>query len=1073
MSRHVSPLPILSLALTTAVLSTVSLVSVEDGRAPGSLASAYEAESAAMSGIEAGVAGVRRSEKAAGTDGVNQAPATPTPIIGYADLHVHQFAYEGLGGQLMAGEAFGPITDTLKACDQLSDLHGQGLADLFSTVNLLEAFASFTNPLKAVQHGSSGHPLYLAWPRWDNVTHQAAHQEMLKRAWSGGLRLMVMMAVNSKRLCDVKLLAESGKSCGDFPNMYSQIQAAREMEEYVGDKDGGWYRIVTSPSEARQVIAQGKLAVVLGVEGSDILDAAFYDGTFRPVDDGHVLDTVLRYYSYGVRHIFPVHHNDNALGGSALFVDPQWPARIASERDSSVSFEVSPPGFPRSLIVIYDRFIVERCQNEGYQYPQMIGFNQVVPAICNARGLTAQGELFLKSMMSKSVIIDADHMSRKMRNQALDYVRSYNYPVAAGHAGFLDITLGNHRHEEHWTSEQIRQLIDSDGLIGVAFQGGPSELRTYHDRSGLHGSTVIPHQCGRSSESFAQAYLYAVDASNGGAVAFGSDINSFGRTPGPRVEQAWSDQIGVKYCADGGYTQAGGARVAYPFTAIATGANMPKHQLGQRTFDINFDGFAHIGMLPDFVEELRVIGITDEELKPLLHSAEGYIRMWEKAEEAAKNIPAEPSICRQLRTAYREILQNPARPPDDPAPGRPVPVPPPVQTAVAAQNKLREERMKALSCRARAIGCWVDYVGAGTDCRQFPNGPSVQISLANSMSHDYPLLAEGTDGDFVSKVTDHNRFGPYEGVWAWGDGGASTFTQPIDNIQQPDGSKQSFVDFERRDAHAFGDDGGYPVQIRVSDAFSGTGHATLAVSVTNAAPAVGAIRLDKPSIWPGQVVNLSTTFTDPGWLDTHTATVDWGDGSPLQVARVTETNNSPRAEGSIAEEHKYAAPGAHVVRVTVADDDGGTTTVTTTIKVSLSPDMPGMLKVDKELNFLQWTVGDAFSISAAEFEWRTGSGAAQSWWLYQDGDWLYVFRTHPGDVPTYDGGRPTVQRLNFIAYAVPVVSFQRWFWCGTVYGCHPRYGPRPHGAGQWHPWVIRRFSESKDHINAEFRKMFG
>jgi len=46
-----------------------------------------------------------------------------------------------------------------------------------------------------------------------------------------------------------------------------QIAEAYNMQSYIDSKAGGaglgWYRIVKSPSEARAVIAQGKLAVVL------------------------------------------------------------------------------------------------------------------------------------------------------------------------------------------------------------------------------------------------------------------------------------------------------------------------------------------------------------------------------------------------------------------------------------------------------------------------------------------------------------------------------------------------------------------------------------------------------------------------------------------------------------------------------------------------------------------------------------------------------------------------------------------------------------------------------------------
>ena len=41
---------------------------------------------------------------------------------------------------------------------------------------------------------------------------------------------------------------------------------------------------------------------------------------------------------------------------------------------------------------------------------------------------------------------------------------------------------------------------------------------------------------------------------------------------------------------------------------------------------------AHVGMLPDFVQDLKTAGLTSAQLDPLFGSAEAYIAMWEKAQ---------------------------------------------------------------------------------------------------------------------------------------------------------------------------------------------------------------------------------------------------------------------------------------------------------------------------------------------------------------------------------------------------------------------------------------------------------
>jgi hypothetical protein len=67
-----------------------------------------------------------------------------------------------------------------------------------------------------------------------------------------------------------------------------------------------------------------------------------------------------------------------------------------------------------------------------------------------------------------------------------------------------------------------------------------------------------------------------------------------------------------------------------------------------------------------------------------------------------------------------------------------------------------------------------------------------------------------------------------------------------------------------------------------------------------------------------QPINAWGNFTDPGWLDTHTAKWNWGDGTTSD-GTVTETNGSGNVTGS----HTYLTPGVYIVKLTVTDDDQG------------------------------------------------------------------------------------------------------------------------------------------------------
>jgi microsomal dipeptidase-like Zn-dependent dipeptidase len=58
----------------------------------------------------------------------------------------------------------------------------------------------------------------------------------------------------------------------------------------------------------------------------------------------------------------------------------------------------------------------------------------------------------------------------------------------------------------------------------------------------------------------------------------------------------------------------------------------------RRDYDINIDGMAHYGMLPDLLQDLRNSGLTAQDLIPLFRSAHDYVEMWEAIEIKAGEI---------------------------------------------------------------------------------------------------------------------------------------------------------------------------------------------------------------------------------------------------------------------------------------------------------------------------------------------------------------------------------------------------------------------------------------------------
>ena len=117
------------------------------------------------------------------------------------------------------------------------------------------------------------------------------------------------------------------------------------------------------------------------------------------------------------------------------------------------------------------------------------------------------------------------------------------------------------------------------------------------------------------------------------------------------------------------------------------------------------------------------------------------------------------------------------------------------------------------------------------------------------------------------------------------------------------------------------DDGTYRFSLTVSD---GTESDTdeVVVDVTNAAPVLSA---EADPAYAGGVALVTASFTDAGILDTHSATMDWGDGSPVVPAPVASQG---AGWGTVVGSHVYTTAGTYTVAVRITDDDGGVATKT-------------------------------------------------------------------------------------------------------------------------------------------------
>jgi len=541
-------------------------------------------------------------------------------VFGFVETHSHLFTNLAFGGGgTFHGAPFHPlgVEHALDDCDLVhgvegrKDLMGAGFGggDIAALLPALIYGELFED-----NHDTEGYPVFTDWPNApSSSTHQVQYYKWLERAYMSGLRLLVQHATTNNFLCElvVGIGAQPQRfDCNDMVNVDRIIEATYALERYVDALSGGpgkgWFRIVLSPEEAREEIKAGKLAVVLGIETSDLFDCFLVPfGEFKKCTEADVVAKLDEYHAKGVRVLFPVHKYDNGFSagdGHRGIIDignfghtghynnyVQCPEELLTFPGGFDTGGVAFAGLNQPRAVYDSTPPVDMSGLKGNVVGSLAPFIDLLSSgslkgeYCQKHGLTDLGEFLMLEMMKRGMILEVDHMPRKSYARAYEILEANDYPA-----------MGTHGRNNNG------RLYALGGMSKFNFGRCRSSAPATMDND-LQERVALMRELGAFP-----------------AEGFGFDLNGFAGAPGPRFEN--------KDCPD--QTDP----ITYPFTSYAGDVTFQQPVVGNRTLDFNTEGMVHLGLVAELIEDVRGDGVTDKELEPLFKSAEGYLRMWEKSE---------------------------------------------------------------------------------------------------------------------------------------------------------------------------------------------------------------------------------------------------------------------------------------------------------------------------------------------------------------------------------------------------------------------------------------------------------
>ena len=489
---------------------------------------------------------------------------TDHPVWGVADTHAHPAAHLGFGARMIIGDPSTASVDDAYSTQDCKDNH----SNLAVTIQ--------------DHHTALGAPTYVGFPRFSVGLHSVYQREFLRRAWQGGVRLLVALAINDQYLATRAL--GTGVKAGTPTDDHSQVQRQLAFIEktLVGPSD--FMGVARTPLEARTLILSGKMAIVMGIEVNTFGD--FKDASWVWVDDtsnntqplvtlsddpttanAQVTSTVKIYQDMGVRQVTAIHYVNGLFGGpplmrpETLFIDKAYTGvcEVYTEgKQANVALNLTNDDYGlRTHLESIALGLADLDPNQINQYKKSCSINadpSNFVSTLNSQDLTPRGTQLYTALMRQGMLIDTEHTSFATKDSIIALANSFKYPVMSSHSdptmmAFRPaswppngtdpsawINLNKNQQDDQWGTTNPANLAnefsvrDSD-LDAIQSSGGtiglflvpwrkPDYLGTWKSDG---GSGQVRNNNAGSTKSWAQAFLYAAEKMNGRGVALASD----------------------------------------------------------------------------------------------------------------------------------------------------------------------------------------------------------------------------------------------------------------------------------------------------------------------------------------------------------------------------------------------------------------------------------------------------------------------------------------------------------------------------------------------------------------------